>query len=88
MTWTAWITHNGTGCPAYGMYAEVERHGLLGTYKGRVGAVHGRRVLTEQGFGWVYDQPQTGDVLRYRIWKPDAVKALERAAKQTEGTTP
>lgn len=77
-----WIDHDGSGCPCKGKIVQTEclgvgvrehvAHGVI-TYQGR--------EITPLEFDfvrdtWTWKQPSHGDVIRYRIRKPDALRAL------------
>lgn len=78
-----WIDHDGSGCPCKGKIVQTEvlgrgisEHVAHGTF--HIGGVpcappSSHDFVTD---AWIWDEPIFGNVIRYRIRKPDALRAL------------
>ncbi|MBO9430601.1 hypothetical protein [Sulfitobacter sp. R18_1] len=78
-----WIDHDGRGCPCKGKIVETDVLGI-GISEHVAFEVfldlNGRQVVPKNAHlvrdAWTWTRPRHGDVIRYRVRKPDALRAL------------
>lgn len=87
MSWGPWIEHDGKGCPLrQGTLGEaVLRCGDVVPFRALCGSTRGGPYVPANalaGSAWVWGSSDRAadDIIRYRVWYPDALEELKRIA--------